>query len=73
MITINKEKLEQVILNEMSDLENGPFLDCTVCIGSIDGLQVHVKVTKEEEEFISHNGKFICVLDGNKSPVEQGY
>lgn len=73
MVNIDKDKLEQVILNEMADLESGPFVDCTVCIGSIEGLQVHVKVTKQEESYISHNDKFICILDGDNKPVEQEY
>ncbi len=73
MIKIDKDRLEQVILNEMSDLENGSFLDCTICIGSIEGLQVHITVTKDESEYLSHNGDFICILDGDKAPIQQGY
>lgn len=73
MIKINKDRLEQIILNEMSDLENGSFLDCTVCIGSIDGMQIQIKVTKEDQEYISHNNNFICVLDGDNPPIDQGY
>ena len=73
MITVDKKTLEQIILNEMSDLGNGPFLDCTVCIGSIDGLQVHIKVTKEENEYLEHSNANICVRDGDKEPVQQGW
>jgi hypothetical protein len=53
MIKIDKDKLEQVILNEMSDLETSPcFLDSEVCIYQDNKIQVSIKVTMDEDDFV---------------------
>ena len=68
MININKDKLEQVILNEMSEIESSPiFLNGEVCIYGDDRIQVSIKVTVDESEFNDEiNDKFVCITDGEK-------
>lgn len=64
MIKINKEKLEQVILNEMADIENGPFLGGECFIYQDKSIQVSIVVTKDKEEFCDEvSPTYICIVD----------
>lgn len=65
MIKIDKNKIEQVVLNEMADMEINNFCSLTVCIGDVDGMQVHLVVTKEEDDYIDAHDQFICVTESN--------
>lgn len=69
MIKVNKVKLEQVILNEMSDLENGPYLNSTVCLfnDNEEQIQVHLTVTKEFEDFIDPVSEYVCISEVTKN------
>lgn len=50
MIVVDEKKLKQSVLNIMADFEINGFSSLGVCIGEIDGFQVHIKITKEEDE-----------------------
>lgn len=53
MITVNTEKLKQLIIEEIKDLEeNGPALvSSSMCIGEVEsGIQVRLLVTRDESD-----------------------
>ena len=65
MVKVDSKKLEQMVLNEMSELAINPaFLESTICIGEVDGMQIQLKVTKEEDDFHDDlKPEFICVTE----------
>ncbi len=50
MILVDEKKLKQSVLNIMADFEINGFSSLGVCIGEVDDFQVHIKITKEEDE-----------------------
>ena len=53
-MNIDKEKLQGIIESAVHDVSSmaTPWLDETVLIGEIKGLQIQIKVTSEEGDFI---------------------
>jgi hypothetical protein len=58
---INTTRLEEIIREELRDLRRGPHCDGTVCLGQVDGMQVHLHVTKEEDDFIDGSENDCCI------------
>ncbi len=62
MIKVDKDKLEQVILNEMSDFEFNNFSRSEVCIGETDGYQIILTLERDEFDQIEEpTDKYICI------------
>lgn len=63
-MNIDKNILESLIANALHDVssKHTPWLDETILIGEIDGLQIQLKVTGEEDDFIDEiNPTYECV------------
>ena len=67
MVKIDKEKLEQLILNEMSDLESSPFIDTEILISEIKGIQVSIHIVADEDDFRFDDPtgeSLLCITEG---------
>lgn len=63
-MNINKDKLEQVLRDTIKATKRGIFESEETCIGVLNGMQVFVKVTKDESEFMDEpHADFICIED----------
>lgn len=60
IVTVDSLKLEKVIQEEVAELLAGPWCAGAVCVGEFKGMQVHVVVTKEADDFMEP-GENICI------------
>ena len=60
MINVHNGKLTDVIDGMVDELSVGSHLNETVKIGDFEGMQIHITVTKEEDEFTEEDHS-ICI------------
>ena len=64
MVLVDENKLKQAVLNIMADFEINGFESLSVCVGDIDGFQVHIKVTRDKSEMHgSVSSKDKCITE----------
>lgn len=58
MLNIDKPLLDALLTKMVREIKAGCHDSETVCIFAVDGVQVHLKVTVDEDEFIdcTHRG-----------------
>lgn len=52
---IKLHKLLEILNTEVDVVKNGSFLSSTVFIGQFEGIQLHLKITKDPEDFMYDN------------------
>jgi len=65
VINIDQEKLAETLKTSISEISRGPFESEETCIGAFDGMQILLKITKDESDFIDESDSgYACVTKG---------
>lgn len=60
-MNINEQAFKELLTKMVKDIKTGFHDSETACIANFDGLQIHVKVTVDAEEFIDSTADKIIV------------
>lgn len=71
-MNFNTEKLEQLVRAEIAEMRFSSFEDSTFCIGKVHGLEVQIRVTRNEDDWIEpEKDTYTCITQQPEQRISE--